>query len=121
MMSRAWSITLVPPRCAQLRRSPSNCSVDQPYAPSCNPVRFSNCPEHFPLRVARARHRGSSVAQLLEMQLLHAAVIGFGNGNQIIIDLNLFAGLRQMPQEMRHVTTDRAYVGAFQIKLREIV
>ena len=46
MMSRAWSTTSVPPHCAQLRRSPSNCSVDPPYAPNCKPARFSNCPEY---------------------------------------------------------------------------
>ncbi len=47
-----------------------------------------------PLRIRRARGSGDGVAQLLEIQLLHAAVIGFGNSNQITIDLNLFAGLR---------------------------
>src|SRR4029077_18606773 len=121
MMSRAWSTTSVLPRCAQLQRLPGNCSRDRTYATNCKPVRFSTVRNSSPLRVPRARRRNGGVARFLEMQLLHAAVIGFGNGNQITIDLNLFAGLRQMPQQMGHVTADRTYVGAFQIKLREIV
>jgi Mn-dependent transcriptional regulator len=71
----------------QLQRRPA-------YAPNCKPVRFSTVRNSSPLRVPRARRRNGGVARLLEMQLLHAAVIGFGNGNQITIDLNLFAGLR---------------------------
>src|SRR5919106_1234009 len=103
-MSKAWSTTSVPPHCAQSQRLPGNYNADPPYAPSCKPLRFSNGPEHStPLRVSRTRHRGSGVVRLLEMQLLHAAVIGFRNGNQITIDLNLFAGLQQMPQQMCYV------------------
>src|ERR1051326_184911 len=109
-MSRAWSSTSVHLPCAQLQRSPGNCSADPRYARSYKPLRFSN---RTPLRVSRACHRGSSIAQPLEMQLLHATVIGFGNGNQITVDLNLFAGLRQMPEQMCHVTADSAYVRAF--------
>src|SRR4029077_20320998 len=120
MMSRAWSTTSVPPRCAQLRRSPGNCSVDRTYAPNYKPVRFSTV-RNSSLRVPRARRRNGGVARFLEMQLLHAAVIGFGNGNQITINLNLFAGLRELAPQMSHLPADRAYIGAFQIKLREIV
>src|SRR5215471_6360922 len=121
-MSRAWSTISVPPRCAPLGRSHSNCGADQLYAPGCKPLWLSNC-RTTPLLVPRARYRGSlsSIAQLLEMQLLHAAVVSFGNGNQIIINLNLFPSLRQMSQQMCHVTANGAYVGAFQIKLRQIV
>src|SRR5215471_13627054 len=106
MMWKVWNTTLVPRLCARLPRSPSNCSVDPPYALNCKPARFSACPDTLTSGVPGASGSGGSVAQLLKMQLLHATIISFGNGHQITIDLNLFAGLRQMPQQMSHVAAD---------------
>ena len=55
------------------------------------------------------------------MQFLHATPIRFGDRDQIIFDPHLLALLRQVPEQMRHVTADRADIGAFQRQVGHVL
>src|SRR6266498_458145 len=74
------------------------------------------------LRLARCGHyRPGVAAQFLKMKLIYTATVALRNCNEIVIDLNLLALLRQVTKQMRDITADGAHVRALQFELRELV
>src|SRR5205823_7711012 len=65
--------------------------------------------------------RSRVAAQFLKMKLIYTATIALRNCDEIVIDLDLFALLRQVTKQMRDVTTDGTHVCAFQFQFRELV